>query len=89
MKYDNRFVIVIDDLSEFLGSKDVLLLKEDMLQLSYGKYIIDVGYYNKAFILYIIKNYDWDNPYLKKLIYNEETLIAEINNACRKVLEIN
>lgn len=89
MKYDNRFVVVIDDLSEFLRSKDILLLKEDMLQLSYGKYIIDVGYYNKSFILYIIKNYDWNNPYLRELIYDDETLITEINNACRKVLEIN
>lgn len=85
MKYGDNFKIGIDDLSEFIRSKDPSLLKEDMLQLLCGRYIIDVGFYDNEFILYIIKDYNWDKPYLKKRIYDEKILIKEINNACIQV----
>jgi hypothetical protein len=42
-------------------------LREDMLQVVYPKdYMLDVGWYGKSneFLIYIIRNYDWDNPIL-------------------------
>ena len=45
LKYDKRFTIEYDDLSDYLRSKDPALLKEDLLQLTCENYIIDVGYY--------------------------------------------
>lgn len=40
----NPFTILFDDLSEYLDSHDRSLLKEDMLQLAYKEYLIDLGY---------------------------------------------
>lgn len=78
----------MDDLSEYIINKDSSLLKEDMLQLICGNYIIDVGFYDNEFILYIIENYNWNKPYLKKRICDEKKLIQEINNACEQVLTL-
>lgn len=88
MRYGDKFKVEIDDLSEFIRSKDPILLKEDMLQLLCGKYIIDVGFYDNGFILHIIEDYNWDQPYLKKRIYDEKTLIEEIKSACIEVLAL-
>ena len=88
MKYDHKFKVEIDDLSEFLKSENRLLLKEDMLQLICENYIIDVGFYNTEFILYIIKDYNWDKPYFKKNINDKCMLTKEINKACSEVLSL-
>ncbi|WP_296151483.1 hypothetical protein [uncultured Flavobacterium sp.] len=43
-------------------------LKEDMLQVSYPKnYLLDVGWYGSenGYIIYIIRNNDWENPVAK------------------------
>lgn len=43
-------------------------LKEDMLQVIYPKnYLLDVGWYGsmQGYIIYIIKNNDWENPVAK------------------------
>ena len=43
-------------------------LCEDMLQVAYpNDYLLDVGWYgsHNGFIIYIIKNQDWDKPVLK------------------------
>lgn len=88
MKYDHKFKIEIDELSEFLKSENTLLLKEDMLQLICDNYIIDVGFYNTEFILYIIKDYNWDKPYFKKNINDKRMLTKVINMACSEVLSL-
>ena len=50
--------------------KDCYELNEDLLQLKYTRanIIIDLGWYPSHscdkgnYVLYLIKNYDWDNP---------------------------
>lgn len=55
MVYNNSFTVVLDDLSEYMNTHNKSLLKEDMLQLAYKEYIIDLGFYLNGFILYLIK----------------------------------
>ena len=53
MIYNKSFTVILDDLSEYIDTHDKLLLKEDMLQLAYKNYIIDVGFYSKELVLYV------------------------------------
>lgn len=87
MIYNKSFTVVLDDLSEYIDTHDKLLLKEDMLQLAYKNYIIDVGFYSKEFILYVIKDRNWDIPIIKEFI-QENDIINRINKACIEVLSI-
>lgn len=87
MIYNKSFTVVLDDLSEYIDTHDKLLLKEDMLQLAYKNYIIDVGFYSKEFILYVIKDRNWDIPISKEFI-QENDIINRINKACIEVLSI-
>ena len=86
LNYNQRFSLEYDDLSDYLRSKNPALLKEDMLQLTYENYIVDVGYYRGCFIIYIIKDYNWSKPCMKKVINNENLLISEIERVCEKVI---
>lgn len=81
----NPFTILFDDLSEYLDSHDRSLLKEDMLQLAYKEYLIDLGYYSNQFILYVVKDYDWNNL-VKKRNLREEEIMNSLNKACDEVL---
>ena len=87
MIYNKSFAVILDDLSEYIDTHDKLLLKEDMLQLAYKDYIIDVGFYSKEFILYVIKDRNWDIPIRKEFI-QEDNIINRINKACIEVLSI-
>lgn len=87
MEYNNSFTIILDDLSEYIDTHDNLLLKEDMLQLAYKDYIIDIGFYSKEFILYVIKDCNWDIP-VKKEFIQENDIVNKINKACSEVLSI-
>ncbi len=88
MNFNKKFTIVFDDLSQYLDSTDSLMLKEDMLQLQYGRFIIDVGFYQKDFVLYIIQDYNWNTPYLRIVIDDVSCLIPEIERACQIVLSL-
>ena len=79
------FTILLDDWSEYLDSHDRSLLKEDMLQLAYKEYLIDLGYYSNQFILYVVKDYDWNTPVTKKYL-QEEDIMNNLNKACDGVL---
>ncbi|WP_301088095.1 hypothetical protein [Bacteroides acidifaciens] len=83
--YNDSFTILSDDLSEYLDSHDRSLLKEDMLQLAYKEYLIDLGYYTNQFILYVVKDYDWNNL-VKKRNLREEEIMNSLNKACDEVL---
>ena len=83
--YNDSFTILSDDLSEYLDSHDRSLLKEDMLQLAYKEYLIDLGYYSNQFILYVVKDYDWNNL-VKKRNLREEEIMNSLNKACDEVL---
>lgn len=55
-------------------------LKEDMFKVSYpNHYILDVGWYSgvEKFIVFIIKDSDWDNP-IKKVLCSD---LLELNNS--------
>lgn len=83
--YNDSFTILSDDLSEYPDSHDRSLLKEDMLQLAYKEYLIDLGYYTHQFILYVVKDYNWDIP-VKKEYLQEEDIVNSLNKACDEVL---
>lgn len=85
MLYNNHFSIILDDLSEYMISHDKSLLKEDMLQLAYREYLIDLGYYSNQFILYVVKDYNWD-ILVKKEYLQEEDIMNSLNKACDEVL---
>ena len=85
MLYNNHFSIILDDLSEYMISHDRSLLKEDMLQLAYKEYLIDLGYYSNQFILYVVKDYNWNTP-VKKEYFQEEEIVNSLNEACDEVL---
>lgn len=85
MIFHNSFTLLFDDLSEYLDSHDRSLLKEDMLQLVYRENLIDLGYYSNQFILYVVKDYDWNTP-IKKEYLREEEIVNSLNKACDEVL---
>ena len=64
--YENLFWLFKNSPNETI---DQLQFEEDLLQVSFfdEKYILDVGWYpnprkNGVFKVYVIKNYDWENP---------------------------
>jgi hypothetical protein len=45
-------------------------LKEDLLQVNYNNYLLDLGWYpefdiNGSFVVQLIYKYDWENPIYK------------------------
>lgn len=90
-------VIEFDELSALLDSKSVFdakNLKEDMLQVSYGKILLDVGWYpafnpKGKFHIVAIKDFNWQEPLiseyatpkniLEKIKKFEEIIIKSIN----------
>lgn len=88
MVYNNSFTVVLDDLSEYMNTNDRSLLKEDMLQLSYNGYIVDLGFYSNGFILYLIKDQNWDTP-VKIEHLNENEIITKLNKTCEDILSDN
>lgn len=85
MVYNNSFTVVFDDLSEYMNTNDKSLLKEDMLQLSYMGYIIDLGFYSTGFILYLIKDQNWDTP-VKIEHIQENEIMNRLNKMCGEIL---
>ena len=85
MVYNNSFTIVFDDLSEYINTHDKSLLKEDMLQLAYKEYIIDLGFSLNGFVLYLIKDYNWDTP-IKKEHIQENEITNKLNKMCDEIL---
>lgn len=79
MVYNKNFKINLDNLSEYLSTFDESLLKEDMLQLEYKNYVIDFGFYSNKFILYIIEDYNWENPIKKEYVNNINNINSIIN----------
>lgn len=89
MVYNNSFIVIFDDLSEYMNTNDKSLLKEDILQLSYRGYIVDLGFYSNGFILYLIKDQNWDTP-IKTEHIQETEIINKLNKMCDEILsEIN
>lgn len=75
-------------------NEQLYMLKEDLLQIEYGKdYLLDIGWYPEFnlkgnFIAYLIKNYDWNNIVYKQDFRTEKQLkqiINEVNNIIYKI----
>ena len=70
------------DFSSSLESQEDLL-QEDMLQIEFpNEFIIDVGWYDskKAFIIYVIQCYNWENPIKKVFAKSLVELKSHIDN---------
>lgn len=85
MVYNNSFTVLFDDLSEYMNTHNKSLLKEDMLQLAYKGYIIDLGFYLNGFILYLIKDHNWAVPIEKEYVQENE-IMNKLNKMCDKIL---
>lgn len=54
---------------------------EDLLQVKYPKNILlDAGWYTNSFVVYVIKNCNWENPVVKK----ECKDLAELHKALKE-----
>lgn len=63
-------------------------LKRILLQVEFPEgYLLDVGWYGK-FIIYIIKNYSWDNPIMTKKFMGHEKLEKNIKKAVLHIREL-
>lgn len=61
-------------------------LEEDMLQVDYpNNYILDVGWYKDKFIIYIIRDYEWEVPVVKYITNNEDTLNKLLKDAIARI----
>ncbi|MEZ3139535.1 MULTISPECIES: hypothetical protein [unclassified Citrobacter] len=83
--------------SELSLEKDILLdeqrdsLKEDMLQVEFPNgYVLDVGWrpsfdINGKFYIYLIKDFDWEEPVYSGSAGDIDSLVFEINQAMNKI----
>ena len=87
-------IITYDNLFWLFNNTDGLINKlefeEDLLQVQFfnEKYILDVGWYphigrNGKFKVYVIKNYDWENPLFTKSNKKINDLIATIKQGIK------
>ena len=68
------------------GEEDCYELNEDLLQLKFtgANIIIDLGYYpahncdEGNYILYLVKDYDWENPLEKVMTRDKKEVIKTI-----------
>jgi len=86
--------IVFNDLSlrEDISLNEQLdFLKEDMLQVEFpDDYILDVGWrpsfdIKGKFYIYLIKNFDWEEPVYSSSAESVNSLEEEINRAISKI----
>ena len=86
---------MFDEINYKLGKvlfvdNDFKYLREDMLQVEYPDGIIlDVGWYGKkkGFIIYVIKNNDWENPVIESRVSDIGRLKKEIEATIEYILQ--
>ena len=97
MEHDIDFkdgIITYENLFWLFNNTNELIYKlefeEDLLQVQFfnEKYILDVGWYsttgkNGKFKVYVIKNYDWENPLFTKTNKKISGLIATIKQGIK------
>ncbi|MDE6469586.1 MAG: hypothetical protein K2L19_01005 [Eubacterium sp.] len=68
-------------------SEQIDCLSEDLVQAVYVEdYILDIGWYPEcnphgAFVIKLVKYYNWDNPFFKAICRSESELINNITEA--------
>lgn len=63
-------------------------LQEDMLQVEYpNDYLIDAGWYGgiDKFIIFLIKDCDWDNPIIKEICVDWDELEKKMEMVCIRI----
>ena len=89
--------IVKDDFINILEPLNIddTLLREDMFQLKSNdnEWVLDSGFYHYsertgAFHTYIIKDMNWDIPYMEYISANLEDFTRDFNNALMKFKEL-
>ena len=97
MEHDIDFkdgIITYENLFWLFNNTNELIYKlefeEDLLQVQFfnEKYILDVGWYsttgkNGKFKVYVIKNYDWENPLFTKSNKKISGLLATIKQGIK------
>ena len=77
--FNNYDISVNEELNEENSS-----LTEDMLQVEFkNDIILDVGWYSatKCFVVFVIKQYDWEKPMLRLEAYTYEDLENSLDRA--------
>ena len=63
--------------------------QEDMLQVLYpDNYILDMGWYEKIFRIYIIHDNDWVNPVFSYSVDNEDDLAEALSDCKERIMRI-
>lgn len=63
------------------------ILKEDMFQAEYpDNLLLDAGYYQDRFKIYVIAEYDWEHPLAVYECNTPDELLKTMNTAREKIL---
>lgn len=93
VEFDDISPLLSPPLLEYCTTENLDLLKEDMLQVSYGaEFLLDVGWYSTsdfsgAFQVFLIQNYDWEHPIFKATSTSIKDMVDQIKIAGTHILE--
>ena len=63
--------------------------KEDMLQVHFPmNYVLDMGWYDGIYRLYIIKDNNWESPIYLYSTEKESELFSALNDCKERILEL-
>ncbi len=64
-------------------------IQEDMLQVIFpNKYILDMGWYNTLFKIFIIHDNDWVNPVYTYSVDKEDDLIEALSDCKKRIINL-
>ena len=76
---------------DFLSGKVVWMedaLQEDMLQVEYSNnFILDMGWYQTTYIIYIIQNLEWGDPVARYATQDADNLFELLTKAVKHIEE--
>ena len=55
---------------------------EDILQLKNGNILIDVGYYNSVLTIFVVYDYNWESPLIKREYQSWENMQKDLTTIC-------
>ena len=55
---------------------------EDILQLKNGNILIDVGYYNSVLTIFVVSDYNWESPLIKREYQSWENMLKDLTTIC-------
>lgn len=93
VEFDDISPLLTKPLLEDCTIENLELLKEDLLQASYGaEFLLDVGWYSTsessgAFKILVIQNYDWERPIFQALSTSITDMVYQIKMAEAHILQ--